>query len=49
MLLSMHSVGTYQDTSSHATRLGTLGHSHLSSLSHSGLILAGRVELICAS
>ena len=27
MLLSRHSVGTYQGTSSHATRKGTLGHS----------------------
>ena len=40
MLLSRHSVGTYQETSSHETRQGTLGHSHLSSLSHCGLILA---------
>ena len=40
MLLSRHSVGTYQETSSHATRQGTLSHSHLSSLSHCGLILA---------
>ena len=38
--LSKHSVGTYQDTSSDATRQGTLGHSRLSSLSHCGLILA---------
>ena len=34
------SVGTYQETSSHATRHGTLGHSRLSLLSHCGLILA---------
>ena len=40
MPLSMHSVGTYQETSSHATRQGTLGHSRLSWLSHCGLILA---------
>ena len=40
MLLSFHSVGTYQETSSHATRQGTLGFSRLSSLSHCGLILA---------
>ena len=40
MPLSRHSVGTYQETSSHATRQGTLGHSRLSSLSHCGLILA---------
>ena len=40
MLLSRHSVGTYQETSSQATRQQTLGHSRLSSLSHCGLILA---------
>ena len=40
MLLCRHSVGTYQETSSHATCQGTLSHSRLSSLSHSGLILA---------
>ena len=40
MLLSRHSVGTYQETSSHATRQGTLGHSRLSSLGHRRLILA---------
>ena len=40
MLLSRHSVGTYQETSSHATCQGTLDHSRLSSLSHCGLILA---------
>ena len=49
MLLSRHSVGTYQKTSSHVTRQGTLGHSRLSSLSHCGLILALRLELVCAS
>ena len=49
MLLSRNSVGIYQETSSHATRQGTLGHSRLSSLSHCGLILALRVELVCAS
>ena len=32
--------GLYQETSSHATRQGALGHSRLSSLSHCGLILA---------
>ena len=37
MPLSKHSVGTYQETSSHATRQGTLSHSRLSSLSHFGL------------
>ena len=31
---SRHSVGTYQVTSLHATCQGTLGHRHLSSLSH---------------
>ena len=36
MPLSRHSVGTYQQTGSHATRHGTLGKS----LSHCGLILA---------
>ena len=36
MPLSRQSVGTYQETSSHATRQGTLSHSRLSSLSHSG-------------
>ena len=40
MLLCMHSVGTYQETSSHATHLGTLGLNRLSSLSHCGLIMA---------
>ena len=40
MLLYRHSVGTYQETSSHATRQGTFSHSRLSSLSHCGLILA---------
>ena len=38
--LSRHSLGTYLETRSHATRQGTLGHSLLSSLSHCGLILA---------
>ena len=38
--LCRHSVGTYQETSSHATRKGTLCHSRLSSLSLCGLILA---------
>ena len=48
MLLSRCSVGTCQEMSSHATHQETLGHSHLSSLSHCGLILALRVELVCA-
>ena len=39
MPLSRQSVGIYQETSSHATRQGTLGYSRLSSLSHCGLIL----------
>ena len=49
MLLSRHSVGTYQETSSHASHQGTHSHSHLNSLSHCGLILVKRVELVCAS
>ena len=40
MPLSRRSVGTYPETSSHATRQGTLSHNRLSSLSHCGLILA---------
>ena len=40
MLLSRHKVEIYPETSSHATCQGTLGHSHLNSLSHCGLILA---------
>ena len=40
MPLSRHSVGTYQETGSHETRQGTLGHSRRSSLSHCELILA---------
>ena len=32
MPLSRHSLGTYQETSSHATRKGTLGHSRLNSV-----------------
>ena len=46
MLLCRHSVGTYLETSSHATRQGMLSHSHLISLSHCGLILAIEVELV---
>ena len=38
--LCRDSVGTYQETSSYATRQGTLGHSRLSSQSHCGPILA---------
>ena len=44
MPLSMHSVETYPETSSHATCQGTLGHSRVSSLSHRGLIPAYRVD-----
>ena len=40
MPLSRHSVGTYPETSSHATCQRTIGHSRLSSLSHCGLNLA---------
>ena len=40
MPLSRHSVGTYQETSSHACRQGTLGNTRLGSLSYFGLILA---------
>ena len=49
MLLSRHSVGTYLELSSQATRQGTFSHSHLSSLSHHGLILTQKVQLMCAS
>ena len=49
MLLPRHNVRTYQEMSSQATRQGTLGHSHLSLLSHCGLILALRVELMCVN
>ena len=49
MPLCRHSVGTYLETSSHATRQGMLSHSHLISLSHCGLILAIEVELACAT
>ena len=49
MPLSKQSVEVCHDTSSHATRQGTLSHNRLSSLSHSGLILAKLVELVCAS
>ena len=38
--LSRHSVGIFQETSSHKTHQGTLDHSHLSLLNHYGLILA---------
>ena len=49
MPLSGHSLRTYRKTSSHATCQGTLGHSRLSSLCHCGLILAERMELVCAN
>ena len=38
--LSMHSVETYQEKGSHATRQGTLSHIRLRSLSQCGLILS---------
>ena len=47
--LSRYSLVTYPEMSSHATCQGTFSHSHLSSLSHCGLILAYRVELVCLS
>ena len=40
MLLSRHSLETYQETSLHATHQGILGYSRLSLLSHCRLILA---------
>ena len=40
ILLSRHSVGIYQETSSHATHSGTLNQSHLSLLSNCVLIWA---------
>ena len=42
--LFRRSVGTYQKTSSRATRQETLGHSRLSSLSHCELILASQAR-----
>ena len=44
MPLSRHNVRTYPET-----RQETLGHSRLSSLSHCGLILAKKVELVGAN
>ena len=38
-----------RQTSSHATRQGTLGHGRLSLLSHCGLILVLRLEMVCQS
>ena len=49
MPLSRHGVGTYQETSTHSIRQGTLDHSRLSALSHFELILTQRMELVCAS
>ena len=54
MPLCRHSVGTYQETSSHATRQGTLGHSRLSLPSQCGLTDPGfkkkkKVELVHAT
>ena len=37
-----------RDESSHATRQSICGHSRLRSRSHCELILASRVELVCA-
>ena len=47
--LSSHCVGIYQETSSHATRQVTLRHCRLSLPSQCVLILAWRMELVCAS
>ena len=47
--ISRCKVGTNLETSSNATCKGTVGHSHLSLLSHCGLILVWRVELVHAS
>ena len=47
--LSRYSVGISPKTSSHATCQGKFGHSRLTSLSHCGLILALKVELVCTS
>ena len=41
--------GILLGTSSLATRQGTLSHSHLSSLSHCGLVMAEKVEFLCTS
>ena len=49
MLLFRHDVGAYPETSSHASCRETFGHSRLSSLIHYGLILAQRVEVVCAN
>ena len=46
MPLSRHSVGTSQETSSHATRQGTLSDSRLSSPSHSGGCTFGGVTYL---
>ena len=48
MPLCRHSMGTYPETSSRATCQETFGHSRLSPLISCGLILAERVELVCA-
>ena len=49
MPLSRHSVGTYLEMSPHTPCQGAFSHSRLSSLSHCGLILAQRVEIVCMS
>ena len=48
-MLSRHSVGTYKGNELTRNSSGTLGYSRLSSLSHCELILAEKVELVCAS
>ena len=45
MPLSRNSLETYQETSSHVTRQGTVGYSRLNSLRHCGLILALNSEI----
>ena len=47
--LTRQSVGIYQETSTHAARQESLGYNRLRPLSHCGLILAERVELVCAA
>ena len=49
MPLFRQSVGIYQETSSHATRQESPDYSRLSLLSHCGLILAERADLVRAS
>ena len=49
MPLSRQSVGICQETSSQASRQGTLDSNLLSSQSHCRLILTKRMKLVCAS